>query len=136
MITEDYLMRMLLNFFKALVDAQSRALNQKDMVGAAESLENLVGETSSLGPDMFLKLSPDSIATILQTTGNDPKVTEFMARSLMQAAEYREKAGDVDTANLRREQAKAIAEAYGHDLTIPMEEWLQEHDYSGEDSED
>lgn len=133
MITEDYLMRMLLSFFKALVDAQNRVLNQKDLIGAAESLENLVGEASSLEANMFLKLAPDSIATILQTTGNDPKVTEFMARSLMQVAEYREKAGDVDTANLRREQARAIAEAYGHDLTIPMEEWMQEHDYSAEE---
>ena len=130
MITEDYLMRMLLAFFKALVDAQSRALNEKDMIGAAEMLENLVGESSSLGPDMFLKLAPESMATILQTTGNDPQVTEFMARSLMQAAEYRDKAGDVETANLRREQARAIAEAYGHDLTVSMEQWMQEHDYS------
>ena len=134
MITEDYLMRMLLNFFKALVDAKSRALNNKDLIGAAELLEDLVGETSSLGADMFLKLAPESIATILQTTGNDPQVTEFMARSLMQAAEYREKAGDNETANLRREQAKAIADAYGHDLTVPMEEWLSEHDYSEEAS--
>ena len=130
MITEDYLMRMLLAFFKALVEANSRALNQKDMVGAAEMLENLVGESSSLGADMFLKLAPESVATILQTTGNDPQVTEFMARSLMQAAEYREKAGDHDTAELRKAQAKAIAEAYGHDLTVSMEEWMQQHDYS------
>lgn len=130
MITEDYLMRQLLVFFKALMDARSRALNEKDFIGSAETLENLVGETSSLGADVFLRLAPESIASILQTTGNDPQVTEFMARSLMQAAEYREKAGDVEVANLRREQARAIAEAYGHDLTIPMEEWLNEHDYS------
>ena len=130
MITEDYLMRQLLVFFRALMDARSRALNEKDFIGSAETLENLVGETSSLGADVFLRLAPESIASILQTTGNDPQVTEFMARSLMQAAEYREKAGDVEVANLRREQAHAIAEAYGHDLTIPMEEWLNEHDYS------
>ena len=130
MITEDYLMRQLLVFFRALMDARSRALNEKDFIGSAETLENLVGETSSLGADVFLRLAPESIASILQTTGNDPQVTEFMARSLMQAAEYREKAGDVEVANLRREQARAIAEAYGHDLTIPMEEWLNEHDYS------
>ena len=130
MITEDYLMRMLLNFFKALVDAKSRALNEKDMIGAAEMLENVVGESSSLGADLFLRMAPESIATMLQTTENDPRVTEFMARSLMQAAEYREKGGDAETAALRRNQARAIAEAYGHDLTVPMEEWLSEHDYS------
>ena len=130
MITQDYLMRMLLNFFKALVDAKSRALNEKDMIGAAEMLENVVGESSSLGVDLFLRMAPESIATMLQTTENDPRVTEFMARSLMQAAEYREKGGDAETATLRRQQARAIAEAYGHDLAIPMEEWLSEHDYS------
>ena len=131
MITEDYLMRMLLAFFQALMEAKSKAIDDKDMVGAAELLENLVGESSSLGADMFLKLSPESMATILQTTGNDPQVTEFMARSLMQAAEYREKSGDVSTAELRRDQARAIANAYGHDLTVTMEEWLENHDYSG-----
>ena len=132
MITEDYLMRQLLVFFQALVDAKSRSLNQKDYLGSAEMLENLVGETSSLGSDVFLRLAPESIGTLLQTTGSDPQVTEFMARSLMQAAEYREKAGDVETANLRREQARAIANAYGHDLTIEMEQWMQEHDFSSE----
>lgn len=130
MITQDYLMRMLHAFFQALMEAKSRALDEKDMVGAAELLENLVGETSSLGADMFLSLAPESMATILQTTGNDPKVTEFMARSLMQAAEYREKSGDSLTAQLRRDQARAIADAYGHDLTVTMEEWLATHDYS------
>ena len=130
MITEDYLMRMLLAFFKALADARSRALNEKDLVGAAEMLEDVIGESSGLGADMFLRLAPESIATILQSTGTDPEVTEFMARSLMQAAEYREKSGDAETANLRREQAHAIAGAYGHDLTVAMEEWLSEHDYS------
>lgn len=129
MITQDYLMRMLLAFFQALMEAKSRALDEKDMVGAAELLENLVGETSSLGADMFLSLAPESMAAILQTTGNDPKVTEFMARSLMQAAEYREKSGDSLTAQLRRDQARAIADAYGHDLTVTMEEWLATHDY-------
>lgn len=130
MITQDYLMRMLIAFFQALMEAKSRAIDEKDMVGAAELLENLVGESSSIGADMFLSLAPESMATILQTTGNDPKVTEFMARSLMQAAEYREKSGDVATAQLRRDQARAIADAYGHDLTVTMEEWLENHDYS------
>ena len=43
MITEDYLMRMLLAFFKALVDARARALNEKDLVGAAEMLDDVIG---------------------------------------------------------------------------------------------
>ena len=129
-------MRMLLNFFKALMDARSRALNEKDMLGAAEVLENIVGEASSLGAEMFCNLAPESMATILQTTGTDPDVTEYMARSLMQAAECRDKGGDAETAQLRRQQASAIAEAYGHDLTIPMEEWLSQHNYSEELNEE
>ena len=130
MITEDYLMRMLLAFFQALMEAQSRTLNNKDYVGSAELLENLVGEASNLGPEMFLSLAPESAASLLQTTGCDPQVTEFMARSLMQAAEYREKSGDEATSQLRRDQAKAIAAAYGHDLSVSMEEWMHEHDFS------
>lgn len=125
MITEDYLMRMLLAFFQAIMNARSRAVNDKDKLGAAEMLENAVGEASELDTGTLLSMSPESIANILSVTGCDANVTEFMARSLMQAAEYRREAGDVETANLREDQARAIASAYGHDLTISIDEFMQ-----------
>ena len=133
MITQDYLMRMLLVFFQALVRARSRALNDKDMEGAAEMLEKTVGDAANMDKDVLLSLSGDSLSGILGATGTDPKLTEFMARSLMQAAEYRDRAGQSDIADLRRSQAKAIADAYGHDLTIEMEDFLQKYDFSEQD---
>lgn len=136
MITQDYLMRMLLVFFQALMRARSRALNNKDMQGAADMLEQTVGDAANMDASTLLSLSPDSLSGILGATGTDPKLTEFMARSLMQAAEYREKAGQSEVAELRRQQARAIADAYGHDLTIAMEDFLQKYDFSEEDFED
>ncbi len=133
MITQDYLMRMLIVFFQALMRARSRALNDKDMEGAAEMLEKTVGDAANMDANTLLSLAPESLAGILGATGVDPKLTEFMARSLMQAAEYRDKAGQGEIAQLRREQAKAVAAAYGHDLTIDIEDFLQKYDFSKED---
>lgn len=118
-------MRMLLAFFQAIMNAKSRAVNDKDKLGAAEMLENAVGEASELDTATLLSMAPDSIASILSVTGCDASVTEFMVRSLMQAATYRREAGDEDIANLREAQARAIADAYGHDLTISIDEFLQ-----------
>lgn len=134
MITEDYLMRMLLAFFQAIMNARSRSVNEKDKLGAAEMLENAVGEASEIDTATLLSMSPESISSILQVTGCDPFVTEFMAHSLMQAATYRREGGDSQTADLREAQARAIADAYGHNMTISMDEFLD--NFKDENMED
>lgn len=129
MITEDYLMRMLLVFFEALMNAKSRALNEDDKIGAADLLDKVVSDAAQMDAATFLSLSPDSIAQILQATGTDPQVSEFMVRSLMQSADYRDQAGQHDIAALRKEQAKAIAKAYGCDMSVSIEDFLSKYDF-------
>ena len=127
MLHEDYLMRQLLAFFQALVNSSTNVLTNKDLIGEAESLENLVGEASGLGADMLLKLAPESVATILRSTGTDPQVTEFMAHSLLQAAKYRNSAGDEKLGEIREKQAHAIAHEFGFDLEVSLDDFLEEH---------
>lgn len=119
MITEDYLMRMLLAFFKALVDSQIE--KEKDPQDEAEKLDTLVGEASGLDTQTFLSLAPESIALILQSTGTDPEACEFIARSLQQSGKLRTDG----LGNLRDAQAQAIADAYGLDISTPLDEFLQ-----------
>lgn len=134
MITEDYLTRLFVTFIQALMKARLRAIDEEDMQGAADLLENAIGNAANMDASMFLNLAPESISQILQATDTDKEITEFMARSLMQAAEYRKQAGQTDLADLRKKQAEAIAKAYGHDLTIKMEDFLSKYDYAQEQS--
>lgn len=119
MITEDYLMRLILQFFKALVESQLD--EDRDPQEEADKLDNLVGEASGLDTQTFLSLSPESIALILQSTGTDPEAVEFMARSLQQSAHLRTDG----LSDLRNAQASALAAAYGFDLSEPLEGFLE-----------
>ncbi|WP_165252564.1 hypothetical protein [Adlercreutzia sp. ZJ304] len=117
MLTQDYLVRMLVDFAAGIMRAMQRRTEDRDPKGAAEMLETAIGESVDMDGDMLLSLAPESIASIMQISGTDPAITEYVARSLMLAASYREDAGETDMAKLRADQARAIAAAYGHDIS-------------------
>lgn len=121
MLEQDYLVRMLAQFAAAIRRSMERAQGERDPQGAADMLEAAVGEATDFDGATLLALAPDSIASILQVSGTDPRVTEYMVRSLMLASRYRADAGDAELATLREEQARAIADAYGHDADAAAE---------------
>ena len=116
MIERDYLMRLLTEFAASIRRSMERASGQRDPRGAAAMLEAAVGEAVEMDGDALLALAPESIAAVLGVTGVDPRVTEYLARSLMLASRYRAEAGEAGLAALREAQARAIADAWGHDL--------------------
>lgn len=118
MLTQDYLVRLLIDFAAGIMRAMQRQTEQRDPRGAAELLEGAIGQAVDMDGDTLLALAPESIATVLQVSGTDPAVTEYMARSLMLASAYRAETGDSEGAQLRADQARAIAAAYGHDLNV------------------
>ena len=79
-------------------------------------LENAVGDAVDIDGATLLSLAPESMAGILQVSGTDPRVTEYVARSLMLASAYLREAGEDAVADLRLEQARALADAYGLEL--------------------
>lgn len=109
-------MRLLAEFAAAIRRSIERASGLRDPRGAAALLETAVGEAVEMDGETLLALAPESIAAVLMVTGVDPHVTEYLARSLMLAARYRAEAGEADLAALREAQARAIADAWGHDL--------------------
>lgn len=117
MLHQDYLLRMLVDFAAAIRRSMERGDHQNDPETAAHMLEVAIGNATDIDGAVLLSLSPDSIASILEVSGTDPQVTEYMARSLLLAARYLEEAGQADLASLREQQAFAIADAYGHDLS-------------------
>lgn len=110
-------MRLLLDFAAAIRRSIERTEHQRDPETAAHMLEVAIGNATDIDGAVLLSLSPDSIATILEVSGTDPQVTEYIARSMLLASRYQEEAGNAELAKLREEQAYAIAEAYGHDLS-------------------
>ncbi|WP_165173428.1 MULTISPECIES: hypothetical protein [unclassified Adlercreutzia] len=117
MFEQDYLLRMLMDFAAAIRRSIERAGGQQDPSGAASMLEEAIGSAVDIDGGVLLSLSPESIASILEVSGTDPHVTEYVARSLLLASDYHAQAGEAELAELRRGQALAVAEAYGHDLS-------------------
>ena len=110
MLEQDYLMRIFLQFAEILRRSWFKARDEHDPKAAADMLENDIDGAT------LLSLAPESMAAILQVSGTDPRVTEYVARSLMLASAYLREAGEGAVADLRLEQARALADAYGLEL--------------------
>ena len=117
MFERDYLMRLIAELGAAMRRSMERSTQLDQTPGdSAKLLEAAIGTATDFDGTTLLSLAPDSIAQIIQVSGTDPRVTEYIARSLMLCSRYYEEDGDTTLAGLRSQQARAIAAAYGHDL--------------------
>lgn len=122
MLEQDYLMRIMIQFAEVIRRSWTKADHDRDPKGAADMLEDAVGEATDIDGGVLLSLAPESIASVMQVSGVDPRVTEYIARSLLLASGYLHEAGDHALADVRASQARAVAEAYGFDLPHDPEE--------------
>jgi len=116
MFEQDYLVRLLMQFFQGILKSLERHREEEDPQGAADLLEVAVGEATDMDGAVLLSLAPESIASVMMVSGIDPNVTQFVARSLLLESVYLSEAGNSGLAATRAAQARAIAEAYGFDL--------------------
>ena len=116
MFEQDYLVRLLLQFFQGMLKSLERHTEQEDPQGAADLIETSVGEATDMDGAALLSLAPESIASVMRISGIDPNVTQFIARSLLLESVYLTDAGNDGLAATRRGQARAIAAEYGFDL--------------------
>lgn len=116
MFERDYLMKLILGYFKTIIIVIKRGEKEKDPEGAADTLEQAIGEATEIDGGVLLSLAPDSIASILQVSGTDPKVVNYVAHGLLLESHYLMLACDFARAELREEQARALAAAYGFEL--------------------
>ena len=117
MFEQDYLMKLLLAFYQAMFKSLRRVTDvDEDPKEAADTLDEVVGNAVGMDGTSLLSLTPESVACVLQVSGTDPRVTEFIARSLLLSSEYLTQAKQGALASLRVEQARAVADAYGIDL--------------------
>ncbi len=111
MLQQDYLMRLIMQFVRGLRRSMERG--RVDPADAAESVEDAIAQALDLDAGVVLGLHPQSFASILSVSGTDPNVVEYLVHALMLEARYLDEAGSETTANLRRDQAAALAEAFG-----------------------
>ncbi len=116
MLQRDYLMKLLNDFAQAIVRTLEREKVNLDPEEAALSLEDAIGQAVDMDGVALLSLAPESFASILEVSDTDPRVIEYIARSLLLGSEYMAEAGNQAIANLRREQALALADTYELDL--------------------
>ncbi|MEF9925429.1 MAG: hypothetical protein RR666_00150 [Raoultibacter sp.] len=113
MFEQDYLMRMFAQFMAAIRKSIKKARDEKDPEAAAELLEVAIGNATEIDGGVLLSLAPESIAGVLQVSGTDPRVAEYLVRSLLLEADYLREANQPEKATLRGAQAQALAAAYG-----------------------
>ena len=74
---------------------------------------------------MFLSLAPDSMVTMMRLGGNGEAVGDFVAYVLNALADASLISGDRDTARLRRDQARAVALAFGVSRDVVPEQYVE-----------
>ncbi len=116
MFEQDYLMRQLLLFFKAIVRSQEVKKEDDNPQEAADMLEDAIGSATEMDGVALLSLSPESIAQVIRVTGIDPNVVQFVARSILLESVYLDEAGDRGLSEVRAAQAHAIAAEFGFEL--------------------
>lgn len=117
MFEQDYLMRMIMQLIEGIQRSMEKADgDEEDPSAAADMLEGVVGAAVDMDGGVLLSLSPDSIASVLRATGTDEGVTEYVARSLYLESAYLSESGDTARAQLRRDQALALADAFGFSI--------------------
>ena len=116
MFEQDYLMKLLLQFFQAMVRASELKEKKHDPESAADLLEDAISNATDMDGGVLLSLAPESIAQVMKVAGVDPNVTQFIARSLLLESVYLNEAHRNGLAIVRAAQARAIAEEYGFSL--------------------
>jgi len=116
MFEQDYLIRLLMQFFEAITRSIAKREEEADPQGAADLLEAAVGNATEMDGSVLLSLAPESIAQVLGISGVDPNVTQFVARSMLLESVYLAEAGNTELAQIREGQARAIAAEYGFEL--------------------
>ena len=89
---------------------------EDDPQGAADTLEDAISAATDMDGTALLTLAPESIASIMQVTGVDPHIVEYLSRSMLLESVYLDQAGDSGLSAVRAAQARAIADAYGFGL--------------------
>ena len=124
MLQRDYLAKVIESFTQPTSESLRDAVVLRSAEGVSET-EDALGELMELDPAMFLSLAPDSMVTMMRLGGNGEAVGDFVAYVLNALADASLISGDRDTARLRRDQARAVALAFGVSRDVVPEQYVE-----------
>ncbi len=123
MLKNDYILQMIVELGTTIRKVLGLpAINRRDHYG---SIEEAVGEAVGIDPSLFFSLEPESAATLMNMGDVDKKLATYVSHAILLMSRMMEADGDMSRAQLRREQAFAIASAFEVDLpdsNAPIEE--------------
>ena len=144
MFENDYLMRMILQLAEAI--RKSLMKGHKDVYSELHDIERAIGDAVDMDPQLLLSLAPESVVSMLQLGSFDEQLGGFVVRALFYEAGLLEEQNRFGTADLRRAQANAIAQAYSIDVSIAdaspealeefVKQWDAQHDTNYRSDED
>ncbi|MCF0231655.1 MAG: hypothetical protein HUJ63_05180 [Enterococcus sp.] len=132
MFEQDYLGRMIKDFIEGLIRTLKESRELENPLESASSIEKILENCTDIDGQILLNLQPESMVNMFQVTNIDPKLCPFIAHSLQLESHLLKKAGKPELAELRMNQAKAVANAYDIDLEEPpleLKESLSDKDF-------
>ena len=121
MLQHDYLLEVIQQFVQTISNALQRALEEHDEVAVGQ-VESAVGELLQLDADTAMSLAPESLVTMMMLAGTGDAVSGYVAYALNKLAIAYDGMGKAELAQERREQAQAVADAFGADVNEVPEE--------------
>jgi len=103
----DYVLRLIEQMGQLLRDALDR-FGEGETGESFDLAEQVVSGVLELDADLVARLSPSSLAALLDLHNPDERVVELVARALDLQASIREREGSLIEAGVHREQAQAV----------------------------
>lgn len=131
MLQRDYILQLIKDFTSVVTGNLRAALEDGDLSSAKE-VEDAVAELLGLDTETALRLTPTSLVTMMELSGTSDIQAAYVAYALNRLADAYERCGKKKKGELRREQARAIAVAFGWNLSVIPDEFQQLEDMLGE----
>ncbi len=111
MLKNDYIMRMIMD----LVMTMRKVWNmpELDRDDAMDDIEESVARAVNIDRNLLFSLEPESMVSMLEIGDFDDELAKFVTGALFIEVKMLEAEGRLSTADLRRQQAIAIARKYG-----------------------
>jgi hypothetical protein len=124
MFQRDYLLQQLQRFSETLARALRGAIILKSEASIQEA-EAAIGEVLDLDAGMVMALTPESLVTMMRLSGVGDATASHVAYAFGRLADAYTIQGDPATAQLRRLQARGVAQAFNCDLEAYPQEFAQ-----------
>jgi hypothetical protein len=104
----DYVLRLIEQMGAALRLATRRFAEGASSQESIEATDEAIGAVVDMDPKLFLRLSPPSMASLLEISNLDDRLVAQLGEALLLQADILQGEADMVSAGVRREQAAAV----------------------------